>query len=79
LNIPRNVNIDDEDYRYLEDVILKIKKEAENEHQLSDYIDAVYHEYKVELNEDTEALIIEAKELHKTLRKMIDISCKNTL
>lgn len=67
---------DDVDFKYLEDVIQKVKEQCESQYQLSDYIEAAIIECQMQQAEEWEAIVAESKEGHKTLKKIVDIAGK---
>ncbi|CDW74462.1 UNKNOWN [Stylonychia lemnae] len=71
-----DLECEETDFKYLDEVIFKVKEGLEQQYQLSDYIEALLQEINIEINEEWEAIIAEAKENYKTHKKLIDISCK---
>lgn len=72
-------SFNEEDARYLEEVILKVKEECETATPTSEFIEVVLKEFGIETNDEWEALIAEAREQHKTLKRITDISCMSTI
>ncbi len=65
---------DDVDFKYLEDVIQRVKEQCEGQYQLSDYIEAAMIEYNIQQAEEWDAIVAESKEGQKTLKKIVDIA-----
>ena len=70
---------EDTDFKYLEEVIQKVKEGFDTQYQLSDYIEAAMLEYQIQQSEEWEAIAAESKEGHKTLKKIVDIAGKYLL
>lgn len=66
----------DDDFRYLEDLISRVKDDSNSDHHVSDYIEAILSEFQIKTTEEWEALIAEAKELQRTLKRVLEISSK---
>eukprot|EP00347_Sterkiella_histriomuscorum_P017572 403348822 len=69
-----DIECEETDFKYLEEVILKVKEGSDQQFHLSDYLQAILQEFQMEQTEEWDAIISEAKEMQKTLKKVLDIS-----
>ncbi len=66
----------DDDFAYLQEVITKVQQDCESSNTLADYLVAVIKEMNIDFTEEWEALIAEATEHHKTLKKTLEYASK---